>query len=458
MTICRKCGKEIPDGEELCEECKQGETNSGESYLDELMQSVEVDDSVQEPPVSDESNEDVDELLALLSQDYEDYEEESSVEMFQDEDDVISMDEDAVNVSPELSFFSQDDDDSIFADDTEIKDIDDIFDDALSAVEYSEGEEDFVSLNEEEDVSVVDDMETLDSMPNLMDMEEDLIEEVPEETEPKEEKPSMWQKVFGNIITEQTPEEEAREREKEEKQAQERAQAKEEKKKKAEEEKAEKAEQAKEEKERKKAEKAELAAVKAANKEEKKRLRLEREANEVVGRINPVGAAIVMVFFGVICLIAVLGTQSLSYSGAVRTAESALAERDYESAYEALAGVDVSEDDAGVAMKARLCMQLQKQINSYENYYELKMYVEALDSLMKGIRKYDENHDIADEYEILQEYNELELEVAKRLHDEFGVDEITAREINSIESRRAYTEKLESIIAEWELEGMKDRQ
>ena len=36
VTICRKCGKEIPDGEDLCGECKSKEMSSGESYLDEL--------------------------------------------------------------------------------------------------------------------------------------------------------------------------------------------------------------------------------------------------------------------------------------------------------------------------------------------------------------------------------------------------------------------------------------
>ena len=42
MTICRKCGKEIPDGEDLCEDCKSLESNSGESYLDELMKSMGI--------------------------------------------------------------------------------------------------------------------------------------------------------------------------------------------------------------------------------------------------------------------------------------------------------------------------------------------------------------------------------------------------------------------------------
>ena len=40
MTLCRKCGKEIPDGEELCEDCKNKESQMDEAYLEELMQNM----------------------------------------------------------------------------------------------------------------------------------------------------------------------------------------------------------------------------------------------------------------------------------------------------------------------------------------------------------------------------------------------------------------------------------
>ena len=54
MTICRKCGKEIQDGQELCEDCQKQDASSGESYLDELMQSMGVfEEDVQEEPAAD---------------------------------------------------------------------------------------------------------------------------------------------------------------------------------------------------------------------------------------------------------------------------------------------------------------------------------------------------------------------------------------------------------------------
>ena len=47
MTLCRKCGKEIPDGEELCEDCKNEESQMDEAYLEELMQSMSDEEKMQ---------------------------------------------------------------------------------------------------------------------------------------------------------------------------------------------------------------------------------------------------------------------------------------------------------------------------------------------------------------------------------------------------------------------------
>ena len=38
MTICRKCGREIPDGQELCEDCTAKESGGHVNYLDQLAQ------------------------------------------------------------------------------------------------------------------------------------------------------------------------------------------------------------------------------------------------------------------------------------------------------------------------------------------------------------------------------------------------------------------------------------
>lgn len=483
MTLCRKCGKEIPDGEELCEDCKNKESQMDEAYLEELMQNMSdeekepenagepapvMDEQVEEKPAEEASDgeADVNDLLALLSQDYEDYDESDSA--VQPEEEVQTAE--PMDESPaETSLFREDDEKSVFADDANALSVDDVYDDALSAVDYSEAdeapefpeiEEEFVPQMDEDagddfgdlalDPLVLDDSEAAGVSGEPLVVSDDTEADVQAIKQEKEKKDGFFKRIFGNIITEQSAEEEAKEREKEQADAEEKKAAKEEKKQQTAEEKAAKAEQAKEEKEKKAAAKAEQAAAKAAEKEEKKRLRAEQEANEVVGRINPVGAAIVMVFFGLLCVAVVFGSQALSYTTSVKSAESSFEQRDYKNAYDSLAGVSVSDSSKELKQKVRMCMQLQREYDAYQNYYKMKMYLESLDSLIGGIRLYDANKAKAEQYDMLSQYNELESKLANQLYNEFGVSESQARNIIASETQKEYTDRLQAILLQWQ--------
>ena len=144
-----------------------------------------------------------------------------------------------------------------------------------------------------------------------------------------------------------------------------------------------------------------------------------------------------------------LGSNTFSYRSALINSKKSFEEGENEDAYKSIRGVKVAEDDAEDADKVRICMQLQKQINSYNNYYSMGMYLESLDSLVKGIRSYDENRDKADKYEIIGQFNALEGKIAGALYNEFGVTETRAREMNEIEDRQEYTDELDKIIADW---------
>lgn len=483
MTLCRKCGKEIPDGEELCEDCKNKESQMDEAYLEELMQNMSdeekepenagepapvMDEQVEEKPAEEASDgeADVNDLLALLSQDYEDYDESDSA--VQPEEEVQTAE--PMDESPaETSLFREDDEKSVFVDDANALSVDDVYDDALSAVDYSEAdeapefpeiEEEFVPQMDEDagddfgdlalDPLVLDDSEAAGVSGEPLVVSDDTEADVQDIKQEKEKKDGFFKRIFGNIITEQSAEEEAKEREKEQADAEEKKAAKEEKKQQTAEEKAAKAEQAKEEKEKKAAAKAEQAAAKAAEKEEKKRLRAEQEANEVVGRINPVGAAIVMVFFGLLCVAVVFGSQALSYTTSVKSAESSFEQRDYKNAYDSLAGVSVSDSSKELKQKVRMCMQLQREYDAYQNYYKMKMYLESLDSLIGGIRLYDANKAKAEQYDMLSQYNELESKLANQLYNEFGVSESQARNIIASETQKEYTDRLQAILLQWQ--------
>lgn len=190
MTICRKCGKEIPDDQELCEDCQKMDANSGESYLDELMQSMGVfEEDVQEEPAADteeepdipelteeeedipelteeeldipepieeeqpaadnlptDDDEDINELLNLLSKDYD--EEDFDTDFDESQPEMNEEIQEEPLPEAEMSLFN-DDEGAIFADDDNGASVDDVYQEALSAVEDLE-EDDYEVVTEDD--------------------------------------------------------------------------------------------------------------------------------------------------------------------------------------------------------------------------------------------------------------------------------------------------------------------
>lgn len=324
--------------------------------------------------------------------------------------------------------------------------VDDIFQDALSAVGYSENEQ---AGEEQEDIFSIGDMA------DLMDDPEEGVSSVPV-AEPaagnlsarKKKGPGFFKRIFGNIITDTTADEEERARQAEERIKEKKAAKKAEKKKQAEATKEEKAQIAQEAKERKKQQKAELAVKKAERKEEKKRLKAEQNAEaakEVEGKINPVGATIVAIFFITIGLATIFGSQLLERRGALSDAENYFANEEYILAYDAINSVNLREDDETLYRRIRICSQMQKELNSYENYNSMSMRLEALDSLIKGVRYYDINRSEAQSLDIGTAYDKLSGQITEKLSGEFGVSEDEARTILSIADQGEYTARLQQI-------------
>lgn len=320
--------------------------------------------------------------------------------------------------------------------------VDDIFQDALAAVGYSE--------NEKEEEGVGDDVFAMDDMGGLMDHEEEGVSSVPaaEPVVRKEKKgPGFFQRIFGNVITDSTADEEEKERQREAELKQKKEEKKAEKKQKAEVTKEEKAQAAQEKKEHKKQLKAEQAAKKAEEKKRKKEERLARAAQEteVVGKINPVGATIVIILFVTIGIIAILGTNMLGRRSNLGNAENYFANEDYIRAYDAINSVKLKEKDETLFRRIRICCQLQKEVRSFSNYNTMGMKVEALDSLLKGMRLYEENVSEAQELQIQPAYEKLKNELLAGLSENFGMGEKEVSELLAIPDQAQYTLRLQQI-------------
>ena len=331
-------------------------------------------------------------------------------------------------------------------------------DNLLNEASKSEEEEDLLDLLSGEDGETTDssdlnstnDAGLLDDLLGDMDDDLKLMEDLPdeqnlEENTKKKPKMSIWKRLFGNIKDEKWK----KQKEKEEKLEAEKLAKKEAEKKKAEdgengegENKPEidPKEAKKAAKQAKKEEKARKKEEKKAQKQKMKELAELEDADE--GRINRVGATIVFAFFGICAAAVIIGTNVFSYQSSISRATVYFDEDKYNHAYDALWGLDIKEKDAEFYSKVQMVMYLNKEWNSYENYTNIRMYPEALDSLLKGIQKYDSHIEDAKELEVTADYKKIRGEIIKKLKEDYGLTEKEAYKILNIENQEEYSQKV----------------
>ena len=311
--------------------------------------------------------------------------------------------------------------------------------------------------------------EELSTIPDIDVMQEDVKEEPAQNDEKKkkkekkgkknaDKKPGILKRVFGNIRPERTEEEIAQMKEKviadaeakdaeEEEKKRKAAEEKEAKKKKAAEDKAASAKQ-KQENAKKKAEAAK--AKKEAKKEAKDKKKQEVQnlidaIDENEGRINRVGASIVFVFFTAVAVAVIIGTNIYAYSQSIENAQKSFEFKHYNEAYDEIAGLNVKEEDQPFTMKVMVVMYTYKQLNSFNNYYKVGLYPEALDSLLKGLERYDKYSALASVVDVTKDMDAIREEILEKLESVYSLTEEEAMQLVSMKDHAAYTEKVYGI-------------
>jgi len=266
---------------------------------------------------------------------------------------------------------------------------------------------------------------------------------IPEETENEEKKPGLLKKLFGNIVTDEIAEEErqAAQREEEEaaKRAEEEVREKEEAEVKKEEKKAEKEAKKAEKQKEKEAKKAEKAAKKA----EKKAQREEEEAAEleIVGKLNKVGVSIIVAATIVFLVVEIGGTNLFSYASTKKEALNYFNMGKYTEAYREAIGSDMREKDSEEYNKIKVVMKVQQSLNAYQNYDRIKYYPEALDALLRGLKRYDANIEEATELEVENDMMSCRRQIITLLREEFNLSEAQAYSIISLD-KEAYQKRV----------------
>lgn len=197
--------------------------------------------------------------------------------------------------------------------------------------------------------------------------------------------------------------------------------------------------------------KAEDAKEKKKDKKEKKKktkeiIQVIDEIEEDEGRINRLGASIVFVFFGLLVLLLLVGTNVVSYSISIQHANNYFEKQKYNEAYNEVYGIDIKDEDIVIYDKIMTVMFVNKQLNSYNNYYSLKMYPEALDALLKGLSRYDKYIELATMLGIETDLNYVRSQILAELKTVFHLSEEKAMQIIATEDTEEYSSMVYNVV------------
>lgn len=272
-------------------------------------------------------------------------------------------------------------------------------------------------------------------------------EELEQGEEEKVKRPGFFKRIFGNVVTEEIAEAERQakidEEEKAKLKAEEKVKDQQEKQAKKEE-KAEEKRLKKEANAAKKAQKAEEKAAKKAQKAAKKAAEKEAEEKEIVGKLNKPGVIIVVIGAVIILAGVVVGTNVFGYRLTKSETEKYLQLDKYSDAYREVIGSKLKKKDPDGYERIVTIMKVQQSLDTYSSYTAMKYYPDALNALLRGLQKYDENIETARDLEVDGDLKACKDKILRILNDEFGLSESQAYAILRLDSE-AYINKVVNI-------------
>ncbi len=165
-------------------------------------------------------------------------------------------------------------------------------------------------------------------------------------------------------------------------------------------------------------------------------------------KINKLAVIFVMTFFILIGGFVIIGTDTYSYSLDIENANTDFSRRRYDEAYNDIYGLDIREKDEVIYNKIMTVMFIQKELNSYQNYLDINMYPEALDSLLKGLKRYDKHIKTAADLGIKSDLDYVKEQILDKLDKQFNITEKEAAALNDSEDQTQYSIKVINTVLE----------
>lgn len=189
---------------------------------------------------------------------------------------------------------------------------------------------------------------------------------------------------------------------------------------------------------------------KESKKKSKEIIQVIDEIDEDEGRINRLGASIVFIFFGLLALLLFVGSNAVSYTLSIKHATAYFDKDQYNEAYDEVYGLNIKDEDLEIYEKIKTVMFVNKQLNSYNNYYAIKKYPQALDSLLKGLKRYDNYIELATLLGIESDLDYVREQILAELKNEFKLSKKEALKLNKIGNMKEYSLKVYDIAREYQ--------
>lgn len=200
-------------------------------------------------------------------------------------------------------------------------------------------------------------------------------------------------------------------------------------------------------KEKKKKEKKEKKEK--AKKEKAPKVKKEKPPKEI-DRTPPLPKKPVILIFIMalsILILIWLGSSNLQYGQDMQQAKDDFASGSYVTAFQTVAGSSVKGKDENFYKKAQVLASIQSEYQSYESLSGINENEMALDALVRGYGRCVDGADLAQEYEITDEMAGLKAQILQQLSDHFGVSEEKAAELHAMTKRTDYTKAIQEILA-----------
>lgn len=179
-------------------------------------------------------------------------------------------------------------------------------------------------------------------------------------------------------------------------------------------------------------------AKKQSEKAEKKRLKeaeilAELEAEKGQKKVPTLVVILVFAGFIVLGFLVVFGAKSFNYAQVIEKATDYFDRQRYRLAYDEVAGIEVKEEDEALRDRIYTVMYIERLYESYENNIKLERPDKALDSLLRGLEKYDEHYEEAVALGVAKDMKSVREKIINSLWNTYGLTEREAYELMTLE-------------------------